>query len=238
MKRNSLIFFILMLLSCVSFANTIRIAVIDTGINLKKIPNVSICKDGLIDFTGEGISDPIGHGTNITAIISEQLKDIDHCFYILKVYNKKVEYTKKAQFGAFLKTILLNPDFVNYSSSGYTVDEVERLLINRIMASGIKFVTAAGNLNKNLDLDCSAYPACYGGMIVAGNLDTNGYKASSSNYGKIVNCWKVGTNINAGGIKLSGTSQSTAFCTASFAKEKYLQNLKHSGINKNKEKSQ
>lgn len=223
---NKVIYAFLCLTLCASFAEAkqIRIVVIDTGFNKEAVPSAKICKDGIIDFTGdgEGGRDELGHGTNIVGIIANELKDSDYCLYIIKIYTKTNKLDAASKYFAYILsltlTIRIHPDVVNFSSSGSEENTAEKYLIKALTENGTIFVTAAGNESINLDSNCAAYPACYTGVVSVGNLSSNLRPHYSSNFGKRVSMWAVGTNITAGGFTMTGTSQSTAFATAAIVK--------------------
>lgn len=209
--------------SSISEARQVRIVVIDSGLNQTAVPDAKICLGGIVDFTGTSTKDELNHGTNIAGIIAKELKNYDYCMYIFKVYtNTNKRDTAQKYFGylmALIMTSHIHPDLVNFSSSGLQQDQPEKYLIQALTDDGITFVTAAGNGGINLDSNCNAFPACYAGVISVGNLNKNLTPHYSSNFGKHVSAWAVGTDITAGGVTMTGTSQSTAFVTALIAKK-------------------
>ena len=92
MNRNTFGFVIFLscvllsvLVPCCSKAETIKIAVLDTGYS-NNLPDLKVCPNGLKDFTGTGMVDTVGHGTNILGTIAKELKGVDYCVYVFKVY--------------------------------------------------------------------------------------------------------------------------------------------------------
>ena len=78
-------------------AKTIKVAIIDSGVSHIE-SYVKICPDGLYDLTQMPpkihalpieMSDEIGHGDNVTYIIADNLRDVDYCMYIIKIYGGK-----------------------------------------------------------------------------------------------------------------------------------------------------
>ncbi len=73
-----------------AYAKTIRVAVIDTGLDLSD-PRFSalLCKDikGVNLVPKEGIRDLIGHGTHVAGIIKKYAKDANYCMMIIKYYS-------------------------------------------------------------------------------------------------------------------------------------------------------
>ena len=207
-------------------ARTIRIAVLDTGLNNIN-GTIPICPESK-DFTLRDsnikfkdfkkivpLNDENGHGTNISNIIHQIAKDTDYCQIILKVFAFKKGINGEKHTSEALEYIdkLFQPvDFINYSAGGTFVIPKEKILIQKLIDKGVTFISAAGNNNKNLDEDCNYYPACYDNkIIVVGNINNDGSKNSSSNYGiKVIKFWANGVNRTAGQITLTGTSQATA----------------------------
>lgn len=215
---------LLILFNLVHASDMIKIAVVDTGLDFHNT-NIKICDNGHADFTGNGMNDVNGHGSNVSAIIDEYAGDTKHCQIIIKYYNKDKSY----DFVAALKyAIKLKPDIINVSSTGTDPSPEERAIINKALSKHIIIIAAAGNEGKNLDINCNFYPVCYKGVIGVGNLINPFRRNPSSNYGKFL-VWEIGTNITAGGKTLSGTSQSTAVLTGKLVKEIGIKrgNLKH-----------
>lgn len=206
---------------------TIKIAVIDTGINHIE-SHVKICPNGLYDMTGNifhmnvqsfEMTDEVTHGTNISYIIADNLKDVDYCMYIIKVYGKTSSFNAYTHLLGFLLAYNLDVDVVNYSSGGLSNLHEEEMIIKFMTDRGTTFVTAAGNESKNLDLNCNFFPCCYKETVCVGNMYDKYHKHYLSNYGSKVTKWELGCNIDAGGVVMTGSSQSTALYTAKLVRE-------------------
>lgn len=220
MKLLNLI--ILLLLSNQVNAKQIRIAVVDSGYNLKNF-TFKLCNNNPgYDFTNTGMHDFLGHGQNISHIIGDNLKDIDYCLIPIKVFSfpkiNNIANVNKAL--NFLKT--LDVDIVNMSFEGEGADRDELNAINSLLKKGIFLVAAAGNGNKNLDESCDSYPVCYSKQIIGvGNWEKEGIKEETSNFGNFVRFWEIGTHIKAGGLSRIGTSQACAEFSAKLARQLY-----------------
>ncbi len=218
-----------LLISCNSNARQIKILVIDSGMPIAKT-DAKMCDKGLYDLTGTDMKDRIGHGTNILGIISENLNKagIDYCIYDIKIYDKSSADTPFLThliayiYAYYLKGV----DIINYSSSGIDEAPPETALVKGLIERGIKFVAAAGNNSTNLDKSCNAYPACVPGVISVGNLNPDGTRHNSSNYGKVITKWRMGTHICVNDTCMSGTSQATAYETVEHAKKLYRETSK------------
>ena len=222
----------------------VLIAVIDTGIDPVVINKSKICENGVYDFSETGIEDRKGHGTHISGLIDQYAKnmtiqnyedikvldktEIDYCQIIIKFFDpaRSAADPLKATIKAFELAISLNVDIINYSGGGNDPQYEERVVIEKALDAGIKIVAAAGNESANID-NYPYYPAMYDQRIfIVGNLVNAKSRsiASSSNYGKSVNTWEIGTKIlstlpgNVLGY-MTGTSQATAIRSGKLVRE-------------------
>jgi major intracellular serine protease len=205
----------------------IRVAIVDTGLDLTDTRFTKhLCKEGHKDYTDEGIQDKNGHGTHVAGIIAKFAMDANFCLVIIKYYSETVRIDRWTAYLASLKhAVDLKVNYINLSSNGDGDSKFERELIKN--NPDIKFVVAAGNENKNLDVDVT-YPASYDykNVIVVGSTDKANKKLPSSNYGKIVDHWALGKDVfstlpnNKLGY-MSGTSQATATITGWLVKKQY-----------------
>lgn len=212
-------------------ARQIHIVLIDSGFpNFKT--NIKLCNgmNSVIDLTDSDIYDKIGHGTNLLGIIEKELKNIDYCVTVIKIYK---EDSDRSRFKDHLQaykwaSILTNVDIVNYSSSGIYRDKHEEFLINQLILKNILFITSAGNDSKNLDIECNVFPICYNlNIIGVGNGSNINRHAYTSNYGKVIKAWHNGNYVRGNGITMSGTSQATVIETTIQAKKLYYKSLKN-----------
>jgi subtilisin family serine protease len=215
----------LLLLCPQALAKTLRVAVIDTGID-SYVNN--LCPNGhksMVDNTP--LVDTHGHGTHIAGIISKYAGKGDYCIISIKFYDEHAD--GKTNLSNMIKSINyaidLKVDLINISGGGTDPDSKEKTSVQRALNSNIKMIVAAGNNHKDLNDECY-YPACYDKrLVVVGNLqDTSPNRAPSSNYGNKVNRWEIGTNVEStlpgkrvG--KLTGTSQATAVASGKIVKE-------------------
>jgi len=232
-----------------SAAKTITIAVIDTGIDAS---NPKLCKMGHKSFIDDKpLVDNHGHGTHIAGLIAANAGDLDYCIVSLKFYSDSNtgQQNLANTVAAVRYATNIKVDYINYSGGGPEFDEQESLAVKAALKQKIKIFAAAGNEHENLDLKCDYFPACYDKKItMVGNLTqlkvpdwvrTLAYVKfikdlikedpkvvnSTSNYGKRVSIWEVGTELEStmpGGKrgKMTGTSQATAVATGKAVKRR------------------
>jgi hypothetical protein len=192
--------------------NRIKIAVIDTGIDFdNREIRPYLCSIGHRDFTKEGLKDNIGHGSNVSEIISRNLDPNKYCILILKYHTFETWGNLKREVEAFKYSIEQNVKYINLSSGGRDKDQKELEVIKQATDKGIKVIVAAGNDSCDLSKNCNFFPACYSlnnNFYVIGNC---GSKTSNFN-GPVKQC-EDGNNVCAAGFCMSGTSQATAIFT-------------------------
>lgn len=225
-------------------AKPIVIAVIDTGIDSKMINHNSLCKSGHKDFTGTGLRDSHGHGTHISGIIDQYAKNYifsfkespskidsiraNYCQIIIKFYDPQdhsLDHISNIT-KSFKWAIKQKVDIINISGGGIGYSSEERAVVLEALNKGIKIVAAAGNEGANIDKN-KYYPAMYDKRIfVVGNLVNSHSRniAETSNYGKSVNTWEVGTRVfsrmpNKTFGFMTGTSQATAVKSGKLIRE-------------------
>jgi subtilisin family serine protease len=154
----------------------IVVAVIDTGIAKEAFGKHILCQYGHRDFTGTGIIDNHGHGTHISTLIDQYVKDVHpyseqdtvfkavlssvephYCQVILKYFNKEESGADnmKAMIGALRWAIDIKVDVINIAGGGSEPNPQEETLIKEALNKGITIVAAAGNEGYELD----QYPA-------------------------------------------------------------------------------
>ncbi len=218
---------LILFLSLLLKAAPVKIAVVDTGLNLSLAKDIPLC--GYYDLTNTGYQDTYGHGTNVSGIIHNFSKNRNYCQVIYKVFDRSTKNSYEPSLEAF-KMISKDPDIkvINYSANGNVFFITEKIVIDKLIRQGKKFVTAAGNDSLNLDAACNSYPACYSKNIISvGNGQTAKDRAVSSNYGKRVSVWENGVRQCAYSICLTGTSQATAVHSGKLVREMASESLDH-----------
>jgi hypothetical protein len=224
MKIVVLILALLLILS--AKAQTLKIAVIDSGLDIND-PRLSahICPTGHRDFTGEGLQDIHGHGTEVVGLIEKNAGNGDYCIVVYKYFQESapgsVNLTHEVE--ALVEATRNNIKLVNLSSGGPHFNEKEYLAIKGNPST--LFIVAAGNDGKNLNTPGDEYyPASYGlpNILPVGSTDDNGKRSSFSNYGRVISSFEIGnlvdTTLIEGHGPVSGTSFSTAVRTGKVIK--------------------
>lgn len=229
---KAITFMVILLVSLFSFpsyARTIKLAILDSGLDLKdKRFQHLLCKDiPSRDYTGEGMQDTINHGTNVVYLINKYAKNSDYCIVIYKIYSAKA--TGKQNLDrlilAFMDIYHNKFDVANYSGGGLEFSEDEYSVIKH--SENTMFFFAAGNEGVSLDPpNPGYYPACYHlpNIRAVGSWAKPGQRAASSNYGSKIDIWEVGERLISYGVDgkintISGTSFATAVVTGKYINE-------------------
>lgn len=223
----------------------VKVAVIDTGLDLTdKRFRGRLC-EGSKDFTGTGLKDTHGHGTHIASTIMKYAgPKANYCLLILKYYSEtatgQVNLARMIEAEHYAAEQRVN--LVNVSGGGPEANDEEKMAIAAMPWA--VYVVAAGNDQRDVvqgrypaegsffgEGSHGYYPAAYGlsNIVVVGALDTNGHKASYSNFGPAVRVWEPGEveafAIGKGTKKMHGTSQAAAVLTGKMLAGEALQDL-------------
>lgn len=196
-----------MIYSNLVFATT-TVALLDTGYNPS--PNVKLCKYGHYDATTNrfGISpDSNGHGTIMAKTIAQYAKNTDYCIVIIKIFsiknNKAVTYLNEGLIHAHN----IYADVVNISFNGEGYSKTEHYWLKQLTNINTKVFVTVGNDSKNLDINCSSYPACYEDLP----LVVVGAKGELVNTGKIIKQYEDYCTFDT-----CGSSNATAIATGKY----------------------
>lgn len=222
-------FYILLFLINQAQASPLKVAIIDSGLNLQDNRYLGhLCNNEHRDFTETTIDDTIGHGTAIAGLIINYAKDSPYCLVIIKYF--AVEASGRQTTDRFQQAlryaIEIKSDLINISGGGPNPEINEYLLISKNL--NVIFISAAGNDNHELSGGNCYFPACYDSVnnFVVGSISEEGMISKFSNYGSRVKFWEIGENISVNlpirqceiiceprKTKTSGTSFSTAIKT-------------------------
>ena len=187
----------------------IKVVVIDTGISDEWRSKANLCPEEHKDFTGTGLNDTHGHGTNVVGLIVENAPVRNYCIVVVKAYDRDKQYVTAALFYA----LTIKADVINLSGGGIGPQFAEQWIVSKLLERKVLMIVAAGNNGTDLDKDCNFYPACYDKRITV-----VGAEAKYSNHGKVVDVVLSGKDQTAFGKTFHGTSQATAIFTGRFLK--------------------
>ena len=210
------------------------IAVIDTGLGLNtESAKAHLCKFGHKDFTSLQTytnfpntinpvpTDEHGHGTNIAGLIDKYAGERNYCMVILKYYSplSTQEDNLANTVRAIEYAMNIGVKYINYSGGGMEFSLIENRAVKKFLDKGGKFIAAAGNEGKDIDV-FPFYPAKDDKRVISvGNLNINGQIAETSNYGESVTRWERGTAMTGFGVTMTGTSQATAVAAGKIINE-------------------
>lgn len=210
-----LIAFLILLSSIVWAKSNIKVMIVDTGIDLSHKEIKQYVKEE--DWDLPDYFDSHGHGTHVAGLVLKDLCPEVQMISCKYTTGRMVTYTSNSVI-CFKKALKENVDLINYSSGGSFANEDEFLTLLDLDLKHITFVTASGNNGEDLSNPFNNfYPAKYklSNIIVVGNLNEDGTRNSTSNYGLKGMFWEVGTNVlstlpNSEFGYMTGSSMATA----------------------------
>jgi hypothetical protein len=232
--REVLIFLLVILAKRTLSETRIKIGIADTGIIVNEETKPWLCKDKWdYDYTGYGIKDVHGHGTNVAGLVVNGLSYNEYCIVVYKFYHTKETYKESIKslysMWTHLQTVT-GISYMNMSFDGKEFISLEYKAIKGLLDKGGKVTVAAGNNSKSLDKKCDMFPVCYkfkGHFYRVGAID-----GTYGNVGKILNAYELGTNQTGFGITLTGTSQATANFLNRLIKRDKVLNISLDKLNK------
>jgi subtilisin family serine protease len=187
-----------------SDAHDVRVAVLDTGIDLTH-PDLS----GIgAQYTHDGASaeDIVGHGTHVSGIIAADFRNnvgiagICRCaLHVWKIFGDAPASDGQYYVDEIMYQRSLNAArnagvrALNLSIGGTQSSQTERLLFRRLTDAGVVVVAAMGNEFK--EGNPIEYPANYPGVIAVGASNEADRRAPFSNTGRNITLCAPGTNI-------------------------------------------
>lgn len=219
----------------VCMAETIKVAVIDTGYDFKStwsnstLDKPKLCPEGHKSYVN-GLEDNHGHGTHIAGLIAQGNKNTDYCLVIIKYFDPLVKSDNMWNtLQAFKYAVDIGATIINYSGGGTDKSLSECSIINYAIGRGVKVVAAAGNeysdLSKNPYFPAMCSDKIYKVWATTGIRTLNRLSASNYTTKPIANLFhELGYNVlsllpnNRTGT-MSGTSQATAIFTSKLVRE-------------------
>ncbi|WP_381419463.1 S8 family serine peptidase [Staphylococcus hyicus] len=208
--------------------NTLKVAILDSGVNHKFIGN----DIKTINFSSEkDNNDYHNHGTPVSSLITKGIKNVE--FYHLKVLDKNGN-SDSHNINRALKWCKDNQvQIINMSFGFENINDKTSKLIDDLGADGVIIVASSGN-NFGGDSD---FPASHPLVISVGGLDKNLNLSKYSSSGKI-DIYNISENIKS--INNQGKYQrynGNSFATALVTHEVIKLKLKDKTINSNNLKS-
>lgn len=217
----------ILFLVSLALAETTKVAVIDTGLNLSDNRFTHLCVTGHKDFTSTSINDVHGHGTHVYGLIQQYAGNKNYCVLIYKYYSDRnnEEQNLKNEILSIREAIKNGAKIINFSAGGNSFSKKEYSIIR--YHPEIAFVVASGNDGIDLDSnkeDNQYFPTSYA---------LHDFYVEGKEYKKLKNILVVGgkeyTNFSKsmyiensidvlsfgieGNKKMSGSSMSTAIHT-------------------------
>jgi len=219
-------------------ARTIRVGVLDTGIDTKH-PDL---RDVDIEYHHAGLTaqDIVGHGTHVAGIIAATTNNgvgitgIASCkLAIWKIFPDEPIFDDfyvdgERYLQALHAVIGAGVKVVNLSIGGTASSQTEAMLFRRLEDRGITMCAAMGNEYE--EGNPTTYPAAYGGVFAVGSVAENCRRSWFSNTGRHIDIVAPGSNIlstlptvrspyrdETGYASWSGTSMATPHIAAAAA---------------------
>ncbi len=227
----------------------VTVAVLDSGVDAHQ-PGLHGRVGAGADFlhgkgNRSGDSDCVGHGTEVGGIIAAQRADSIGFAGIapgakllpVTVSEKEVmsdgdtsgDTVDAAGLAAAVRwAVDAGADVLNMSLVLYDDDPRLRAAIGYAQGKGVVVVAAVGNEGARDAKNREPYPASYDGVIGVGAVDSNGFRADSSQHGSYVDVVAPGVQVvttarHSGQVRVDGTSFATPFVSgvAALVRQRY-----------------
>lgn len=205
----------------------ICVAVIDTGISTKAIPEESISKGMNYVDTGLSTEDTYGHGTAVASIILSEAPDVQIVPLVSNVYEDgKIKQVENDVLAEMIRDAIdiYDCQMINLSAGLILDKDTVRNAVEYAEEQGVLVVASAGN-DYEENGAVRYYPAAYDSVLAVGSLVKDGKEiAPFSQRGEWVDTYVVGEGIpikTLSGNEMTGdgTSYSAAKVTGMAAKE-------------------
>lgn len=205
----------------------IRVAVIDTGISTKAIPEDNISEGMNYVDTELSTEDTYGHGTAVASIILSEVPNAQLVPLVSNVYEDgKIKQVENDTLAEMIKDAIdiYDCQIINLSAGLILDKDSVRNAVEYAEEQGVLVVASAGN-DYEENGAVKYYPAAYENVLAVGSLVKNGDEiASFSQRGDWVDTYIVGEEIpiktlSGNETTGDGTSYSAAKVTRMAAKE-------------------
>lgn len=205
----------------------IRVAVIDTGISTKAIPEENISEGMNYVDTELSTEDTYGHGTAVASIILSEAPNAQLVPLVSNVYEDgKIKQVENDTLAEMIKDAIdiYDCQIINLSAGLILDKDSVRNAVGYAEEQGVLVVASAGN-DYEENGAVKYYPAAYENVLAVGSLVENGDEiASFSQRGDWVDTYIVGEEIpiktlSGNETTGAGTSYSAAKVTGMAAKE-------------------
>ncbi|WP_329428731.1 S8 family serine peptidase [Streptosporangium sp. NBC_01495] len=187
----------------------VTVAIIDSGVDTGH-PQLARMRGSLVDLTGTGTGDCLGHGTQVAGIVGgTEIKGVPFAGVAPGARLISIKHTNedtgdaKLLAHAILRAVRLGADVINVSAKAHDQPDLRRV-VNYALSQDVVVVAAAGNVSKDDGTSPPAYPAAYPGVISVGSAGPDGTRASSSSTTTPV-------SVLAPGVGITSTSPGRAY---------------------------
>jgi putative cell wall-binding protein len=202
-----------------STANEVKIAVLDSGLNMHDLfKDLKGINGYNVETLGADITDVEGHGTFVSGLISLSGKKENTTLLPIKITDQNGYIPVSASIEGIYKAIQLGADVINMSYGSTSPSNAEyAAILDAYYQHGIVLVASAGNNGDNRFL----YPASYPEVISVGATDSNDSITSFSSFNDAVDLTAPGEEIISASdtdttefVKGDGTSFSAPFVSS------------------------
>ncbi|MBG0820320.1 S8 family serine peptidase [Planomonospora sp. ID91781] len=219
------------------------VAVVDGGVDASHPDLAGAVLPGtdLVAGSGDGRSDPDGHGTHVAGVIAAQagnglgIAGLAHGAKILPV--RVLDANGEGWYSDIAAGIVYAADHgatvINLSLGGTSTDPVMQSAVDYALAKDVAVVAAAGNAGQSCaelrypkpGLNCGnpvSYPAAFPGVVGVAATDSTDVRAAFSQYGSYVDVAAPGVSVystypSGRYVYMDGTSMASPYAAAAVA---------------------
>jgi type VII secretion-associated serine protease mycosin len=213
-------------LAALATGRGVTVAVIDSGVDRANRTLGTVLGGGdLLDKTGDGLLDCVGHGTAVASLINGRDHGVAPEATVLSIRVTEQEEVDGTTVGrtagsaglatAIRRAVDQGADVINLSLVSYADDSQVRAAVADASARDAVVVAAVGN--RADQGNPTPFPAAYDGVIGVGAIGLDGRRLPTSQVGSYVDLVAPGAQILAAGELHEGTSFATPFVAAAAA---------------------